>query len=319
MRHRRLLITFLILSSAPIKTAVLDARTWTEVGTGRSFEGDLIKIEDGKAVVRREDGKVFRVPLARLSEPDQAFIETATKGAADPVQARTTGATGDGAFAQHAPPVTVKATAIKGKGKDRNAGLEVKNIGAKSIAAFVVQLQFLNADGSIGKDVPHTQSGFFGQSKTKLSRGKTYTIEVTSFFMQDDTASIDGVVTSVDFDDGTNWPAMPDTPPSQNGDDPVSAEMIGVVGSGKTSIPVIACYNYGGKPVKGILYRIEYLDAAGEVVGRTNYGHSGAEKPIMEQGKGKVMIGGESPAEGAVTAQVTVRSVTFMDDSRWKP
>ena len=319
MRHRRLLITFLILSSAPIKTAVLDARTWTEVGTGRSFEGDFIKIEDGKAVVRREDGKVFSVPLARLSRPDQTFIKTATKGAADPAQAKTTGATSDGAFAQYAPPVMVKATAIKGKGKDRNAGLEVKNIGTKSITSFVVQVQYLNADGGIGKDIPHTQSGFFGQSKTKLSRGKTYTIEVTSFFMQDDTASINGVVTSVDFDDRTNWPAMPDTPPSKNGDNPVSAKMIGVVGSGKTSIPAVACFNYGSKPIKGVQYRIEYLDAAGEVVNRTNYGHSNAEKPIMEKGKGKVMIGGESPAEEAVTAQVTIRSVTFMDGSRWSP
>ncbi len=55
----------------------LGARTWTEEGSERTLEGDFLKVVDGKAWIRRANGTVIRIDLARLSEDDRKFIEEA--------------------------------------------------------------------------------------------------------------------------------------------------------------------------------------------------------------------------------------------------
>lgn len=62
------------------------ARTWTEAGTGRTIEGDYVKVTDAAVTLRLANGSTVQVPLARLSEGDQALVkeqqESATKPAA---------------------------------------------------------------------------------------------------------------------------------------------------------------------------------------------------------------------------------------------
>lgn len=57
------------LSAAPL----LDARTWTD-NKGRTIEADLVRVEEGTAVVNRS-GKEVRLPLDILSEDDREFVE----------------------------------------------------------------------------------------------------------------------------------------------------------------------------------------------------------------------------------------------------
>lgn len=53
----------------------LQSRTWTEAQTGRTLEGDFVKVQDSSVVVRTANGGTLQLPLARLSEADQAFIK----------------------------------------------------------------------------------------------------------------------------------------------------------------------------------------------------------------------------------------------------
>ena len=49
------------------------SRTWTS-SAGQSFEGSLVSASEDSASVRRLDGKTFDVPVAKLSEDDQAYV-----------------------------------------------------------------------------------------------------------------------------------------------------------------------------------------------------------------------------------------------------
>ncbi len=51
-----------------------DARTWTQAETGRKIEADFVRLE-GDLVVLSMNGQLAKVPLAQLSEEDQAFVE----------------------------------------------------------------------------------------------------------------------------------------------------------------------------------------------------------------------------------------------------
>lgn len=65
------LLTCLILCAL----STLQARTWTEAQTGRTLEAEFVKALGDTVVVRGANGSTLQLPLARLSEADQAFVK----------------------------------------------------------------------------------------------------------------------------------------------------------------------------------------------------------------------------------------------------
>ncbi|WP_309382142.1 hypothetical protein [Cerasicoccus frondis] len=66
------LLTLLVCSFG---AGLLNARTWTHQD-GRTFEGDLLRVEGDVAVIQRDlDQQVFRVKMEVLSSEDQDYIE----------------------------------------------------------------------------------------------------------------------------------------------------------------------------------------------------------------------------------------------------
>ena len=53
-------------------------RTWTSKTGKFKVRAKLRGVENGKVKLEKEDGTVILVPLSRLSEADQRFIDTAT-------------------------------------------------------------------------------------------------------------------------------------------------------------------------------------------------------------------------------------------------
>ena len=48
----------------------VSARKWTDRTGKFSTEADLVHVKDGKAILKKSDGKVIAVPLDRLSAAD---------------------------------------------------------------------------------------------------------------------------------------------------------------------------------------------------------------------------------------------------------
>jgi hypothetical protein len=75
MRSRRLLLRLLLL--LPLlglsAAATTEARKFTD-SFGRSFTGTLIEANETQAKVRRDDGQIFTVELAKLSAEDASFV-----------------------------------------------------------------------------------------------------------------------------------------------------------------------------------------------------------------------------------------------------
>jgi thiol-disulfide isomerase/thioredoxin len=71
-----LFVVFTLLFSV----ASVDARTWTEAGSGRTVEGEFRKLNGDTVEVLRPNGTLLKLPLAKLSEADQKFV--AEQGAA---------------------------------------------------------------------------------------------------------------------------------------------------------------------------------------------------------------------------------------------
>jgi thiol-disulfide isomerase/thioredoxin len=73
------------LSSAVIVLAAIASsasgkeRTWTDKSGKFTVSAELIKIEDGKATLKRADGKQIQVPVEQLSDADQAFLTAGDK------------------------------------------------------------------------------------------------------------------------------------------------------------------------------------------------------------------------------------------------
>ena len=170
----------------------LTARTWTEAKTGRTLEGDFVGSDGGQVTIMSGVG-TFKIDIARLSEADQAFIKE---------QAARPGGRSDGSsLAKLTPPALLKVAPITGKGDDRKSKIEFTNEGDKEVTGFILDMLYLNADGSVGKSVPHTQSG------SDLKKGKSHNIDVSSFCMEEDTTSIDAHVAEITYDDDSTWPA----------------------------------------------------------------------------------------------------------------
>lgn len=58
-----------------------DARKWTSRDGRYTVEAELVDFQDGKAVLKREDGKLIRVPLSDLSLGDVHYVQESLKAA----------------------------------------------------------------------------------------------------------------------------------------------------------------------------------------------------------------------------------------------
>ena len=67
----------------------LQSRTWTEAQTGRTLEGDFVQVQGNSVVVRTANGGTQQLPLARLSEADQAFVKEQSASATKPSLGKT--------------------------------------------------------------------------------------------------------------------------------------------------------------------------------------------------------------------------------------
>lgn len=56
--------------------SALEVRTWTSA-SGKTVEASLQGFAEGKAMLRRADGTLVRIPLEKLSEQDQAYLKQA--------------------------------------------------------------------------------------------------------------------------------------------------------------------------------------------------------------------------------------------------
>jgi thiol-disulfide isomerase/thioredoxin len=63
------------LLGAIAAAVVAEERTWTDKTGKFKISGELVKVQDGNALVRRADGKEIKVPLERLSDADQQFVK----------------------------------------------------------------------------------------------------------------------------------------------------------------------------------------------------------------------------------------------------
>jgi len=76
---------FVLLCIGLAATLVAESRIWTEQATGKTIEAELIRSENGNAVLNYQ-GRQVSVPINTLSEADQAFIASQQSDASGPGQ-----------------------------------------------------------------------------------------------------------------------------------------------------------------------------------------------------------------------------------------
>ena len=59
------------------------ARTWTDSTGKHKIEGEFVKLADGQVDIRRDDGKLVRIRLDKLSEDDQKYARQSARPAAE--------------------------------------------------------------------------------------------------------------------------------------------------------------------------------------------------------------------------------------------
>lgn len=306
MKQTNILVALLCLLTLP---AIGDTRIWTDAGTKRTIEGEFMKVDGANVVIRLANGQSAVVAIDRLTDADKAFIEKQSAKLTDSPA---------GPFAGITPPVSSKALAVTGKGDDRKAGLECTNNSDKTISRLEVRIFLHGLDGTIKSAVPHTSDGMFGASGKKLKKGANFVIDLSSFWIKDDIASVSGIVTGLVWEDDTKWPAWEGPAPKQEGDIPVSLVMKGILREGDIGLPLIECFNHSSKGIKSILYSVHFLDGEGKMLLKKRWGSSNRDG-LVEAGEGIALVGFEGPPKGAVNMTLSLTDVTFDDDSKWTP
>ncbi len=73
-------LTALLLTSVVWVPAAL-AREWTDASGVFSVEAELLDFKDGKVRLKKANGKILTLPLEKLSQEDQEFVEKQADGA----------------------------------------------------------------------------------------------------------------------------------------------------------------------------------------------------------------------------------------------
>ncbi len=80
---KKYLYPFATATLALFLTGALHARTWTEAASGRTLEGDLVRVENAEALIRKANGTVVRVPVEKLAPGDKGLIADLEKKAGE--------------------------------------------------------------------------------------------------------------------------------------------------------------------------------------------------------------------------------------------
>ena len=140
-------VVVLVAVAAIVAVAVAEERTWSDASGKFKLDAELVEVKDGKAVLLSTDGKTLSVPIKRLSEADQAFIqsqEKQEKSKSDPGAGGANSALADLANRFYADlRSTERATAkqmltkiaesLMSTGKSPLSGLPQPEVGAKAI------------------------------------------------------------------------------------------------------------------------------------------------------------------------------------------
>ena len=76
----------LMLGAAALVSACrtqADGREWRDNTGKHRIEAELVEVEEGQVVLRRPDGRLVKLPLARLSQSDQDFVRQQAQNALD--------------------------------------------------------------------------------------------------------------------------------------------------------------------------------------------------------------------------------------------
>ncbi len=60
-----------------------ESRKWSDAGGTYSVVAEFVELKDGVVRLRREDGRIARIPLDRLSEADQRYVRQKMTGRPD--------------------------------------------------------------------------------------------------------------------------------------------------------------------------------------------------------------------------------------------
>ena len=99
-------------------------RTWTDAATGRTLEGEIKEISGKNVEIVRANGSKVTLEIARLSDEDQAFVESVQKeqaaaGAAEAEYGREYGIRGIPAVFLIGKDGTVVSTNVRGSNLER--------------------------------------------------------------------------------------------------------------------------------------------------------------------------------------------------------
>ena len=200
------------------------------------------------------------------------------------------------------------------------AELTITNRCPRAVKHMVVQMIMLNEAGAVIRTVPYTKTGFLDKPDGVLAPEDAFNNRVSPILLDKKMTRVAGLITEVEFDDGSTWPTLPDKPKREQDTDPVMIRTVGYVVSEPYSRSFVACFNQTDKAVARISYRIQYFDADGQGLTSVRFGWgSTPQTPLLKPGEGKVLSGGDGPPSEATTAQASIVKVTFTDQSSWEP
>ena len=72
---RRTLVSLKLTEAKPTPTGAEPLREWSDTSGKFKVRATLVKVADGNATLRKEDGKEITVPVSRLSAADREFLK----------------------------------------------------------------------------------------------------------------------------------------------------------------------------------------------------------------------------------------------------
>jgi hypothetical protein len=95
-------------------------------------------------------------------------------------------------------PVSLKFDSFTGDENFRNIKFHVTNHANKDAETFSLDISYLDANGKVLKDFPNTHSHI-------VSANKEADVEVSAFFMPEETKSVKAILKRVEFSDASEW------------------------------------------------------------------------------------------------------------------
>ncbi|MEQ9410356.1 MAG: hypothetical protein RIK87_21655 [Fuerstiella sp.] len=98
-------------------------------------------------------------------------------------------------------PLSIEFTSLGDEQGFRKISLRVTNHSNKDIHMVQMKLDYLGSDGAVLKDWSASEAG----NRVLVAAGQSADIEVTGFFMPDETTSVRAIPESIEFADATEW------------------------------------------------------------------------------------------------------------------